>query len=48
MPTVVLCTAGYDHTIRFWEATTATSHRAVQFSDSVSEVVANGDNRCVN
>lgn len=33
-PTVVLATAGYDHTIRFWEATTGVCYRTVQYPDS--------------
>lgn len=31
---VVLATAGYDHTIRFWEATTGVCYRTLQFQDS--------------
>ena len=31
---VVLATAGYDHTIRFWEATTGICYRTLQYSDS--------------
>lgn len=31
---VILCTGGYDHTIRFWEATTGECHRSLQFADS--------------
>jgi len=31
---VVLCTAGYDHTIKFWEAPAGKCYRTVQFSDS--------------
>lgn len=33
-PTVVLATAGYDHTIKFWEATTGVCYRTVQYPDS--------------
>ena len=33
---VILCTAGYDHTIRFWEAPTGMCHRTLQYADSVS------------
>lgn len=32
---VVLCTAGYDHTIKFWQAPQAVCYRNVQFADSV-------------
>jgi hypothetical protein len=31
---VILCTAGYDHTIRFWDATTGSCHRTLQYADS--------------
>lgn len=31
---VVLATAGYDHNIRFWEATTGECHRSLPFADS--------------
>lgn len=31
---VVLATAGYDHTIRFWEATTGICYRTLQYPDS--------------
>jgi G protein beta subunit-like protein len=33
-PSVVLATAGYDHTIRFWEATTGRCYRTLQYTDS--------------
>ena len=33
---VVLATAGYDHTIRFWEATTGQCYRTIQYAESVS------------
>mmetsp|Transcript_19620 Transcript_19620/g.63725 ORF Transcript_19620/g.63725 Transcript_19620/m.63725 type:complete len:308 (-) Transcript_19620:1124-2047(-) len=33
-PSVVLATAGYDHTIRFWEATTGACYRTLQYADS--------------
>ena len=32
---VILCTAGFDHTIRFWEAPTGMCHRTLQYQDSV-------------
>ena len=31
---VILATAGYDHAIRFWEATTGICYRTVQYGDS--------------
>lgn len=34
MSSVVLATAGYDHTIRFWEATSGVCYRTLQFADS--------------
>jgi len=33
-PSVVLATAGYDHTVRFWEATSGICYRTLQYSDS--------------
>lgn len=35
-PPVILATAGYDHTIRFWEATSGRCYRTLQYPDSVS------------
>ncbi len=32
---VILATASYDHTIRFWEATNGLSYHHVQYADSV-------------
>lgn len=32
MPSVILATAGYDHTIRFWEAPTGTCYRTIQLT----------------
>ena len=32
---VILCTAGYDHSIRFWQAPQAVCYRTLQFADSV-------------
>jgi len=32
---VILATAGYDHTIRFWEALSGICYRTVQYPDSV-------------
>ena len=34
LPQVVLATAGYDHTIRFWEATSGLCYRTLQYADS--------------
>mmetsp|Transcript_28775 Transcript_28775/g.81034 ORF Transcript_28775/g.81034 Transcript_28775/m.81034 type:complete len:313 (+) Transcript_28775:430-1368(+) len=34
MSSVVLATAGYDHTIRFWEATSGICYRTLQYTDS--------------
>jgi len=34
-PSVVLATAGYDHTVRFWEATSGSCYRTLQYADSV-------------
>ena len=31
---VVLATAGYDHSIRFWEATSGLCYRTLQYADS--------------
>jgi len=33
---VVLATAGYDHTVRFWQAHSGVCTRTVQHQDSVS------------
>ena len=33
---VILATAGYDHTIKFWQAHSGICHRTVQHPDSVS------------
>mmetsp|Transcript_9653 Transcript_9653/g.40418 ORF Transcript_9653/g.40418 Transcript_9653/m.40418 type:complete len:311 (-) Transcript_9653:111-1043(-) len=33
-PSVVLATAGYDHTVRFWEATRGICYRTLQYADS--------------
>ncbi len=34
MSSVVLATAGYDHTIKFWEATSGICYRTLQYQDS--------------
>lgn len=41
---VILATAGYDHTIRFWQAHTGICYRTVQHPDSVSSL--RSDNYC--
>ncbi|PIA60258.1 hypothetical protein AQUCO_00300043v1 [Aquilegia coerulea] len=33
-PSVILATAGYDHTIRFWEAKSGRCYRTIQYPDS--------------
>jgi WD40 repeat protein len=37
-PSVILATASYDHTIRFWEAKSGRCYRTIQYPDSVSNV----------
>ena len=45
-PSVVLATAGYDHTIRFWEATRGVCYRTLQYADSqVNELEITPDKR---
>eukprot|EP00742_Colponemidia_sp_Colp-10_P003715 GILJ01003954.1.p1 GENE.GILJ01003954.1~~GILJ01003954.1.p1 ORF type:complete len:308 (+),score=27.83 GILJ01003954.1:51-974(+) len=34
MPSVILATAGYDHTIRFWEAPRGVCYRTLQYAES--------------
>jgi G protein beta subunit-like protein len=34
MPAVILATAGYDHTIRFWDPS-GICYRTIQYADSV-------------
>ena len=34
MPSVLLATAGYDHTIRLWEASNGNCYHKLQFNDS--------------
>lgn len=36
MPNVILATAGYDHTIRFWEAPSGTCYRTIQLGSGES------------
>lgn len=42
-PSVVLATASYDHTIRFWEATSGVCHRTLQSADSVNKIEITSD-----
>lgn len=43
---VILVTAGYDHTIRFWEALNGVCHRTLQHPDSqVNRMVIFPDRR---
>lgn len=35
-PSVILATASYDHTIRFWEAKSGRCYRTIQYPESVS------------
>jgi len=45
---VLLCTAGYDHTVRFWEASTATPARHVSFNNSqVNALCISNDKRFI-
>lgn len=39
---VILATAGYDHTVRFWQAHSGICTRTVQHQDSVSSAWAMG------
>lgn len=39
---VILATAGYDHTVRFWQAHSGICTRTVQHQDSVSFTAAPG------
>lgn len=42
---VVLATAGYDHTIRFWEALSGVCLRTIQHPDSVNRLAVSPDKR---
>jgi len=45
---VVLATAGYDHCIRFWDATTGASTRTIKITDSqVNALAISPDKRFV-
>ncbi|TGJ84022.1 hypothetical protein E0Z10_g4736 [Xylaria hypoxylon] len=45
---VILCTAGYDHTIRFWEALSGICSRTIQHSDSqVNRLCISPDKRFI-
>jgi len=45
MPTKILVTAGYDHTIRFWEVASGFCYRTLQFPDSQVNTLAITPNR---
>jgi len=48
MPSVLLATAGYDHTIRFWEAPSGICYRTLQYQDSqVNCLQISPDKQCV-
>lgn len=40
---VILATAGYDHTVRFWQAHSGICTRTVQHQDSVSSQTVRSD-----
>ena len=40
MPSVILATAGYDHTIRFWEAPSGSCYRTIQMQSSDFQINA--------
>jgi G protein beta subunit-like protein len=42
---VVLATAGYDHTIRFWEALSGACIRTIQIQDCVNQLAISPDKR---
>jgi G protein beta subunit-like protein len=42
---VVLATAGYDHTIRFWEALSGACLRTIQHPDSINQLAISPDKR---
>jgi WD40 repeat protein len=45
---VLLCTAGYDHTIKFWEAPSGHPTETLQFTDSqVNRLVISPDRRYI-
>ena len=45
---VILATAGYDHTIRFWEALSGICLRTIQFPDSqINKIVISPDKRFI-
>lgn len=35
-PSVILATASYDHTIKFWEAKSGRCYRTIQYPESVT------------
>lgn len=38
MPSNILATAGYDHTIRLWEVSSGYCYRTLQYQDSVRQI----------
>ena len=42
---VVLATAGYDHTIRFWEALSGACIRTIQHPESINQLAISPDKR---
>ena len=48
MPSVLLATAGYDHTVRLWEASNGKCHRKLSYMDSqVNSLVISADKRYI-
>ena len=39
---VILATAGYDHTIKLWEATSGICYRTLQYADSQASLTSSG------
>lgn len=47
MAKVILATASYDHTIRFWEAPTSMPTRTIQYPDSQVNRIAITPDKCL-
>ena len=45
MPNVTLATAGYDHTIKFWEAVSGVCYNSIQFNESQVNCLVVSPNR---